>query len=73
MLGSQEQILLLLNSLTSFGGKWNDKNLIVNYKLCRNIGAQDNFSEINLKQVVFNLIESSKILNKENYKKNYFE
>lgn len=73
MLSSQEQLLLLLNSLTSFGEKWNEKNLIVNYKLCRNIGAQENFSEINLKQVVFNLIDASKILDKESYKKSYFE
>lgn len=75
ILSSQEQVLLFLNSLTFFGKKWNLNNLIIKYKLCRNIGDFRLFAQgIDIEKEIFKLIDQSTFIdNKEEYKKNYFE
>lgn len=72
-MSSQEQTLLLLNASTDLGKKWNEKELIVKYRLCRNIGNHKIFSDMDLEKNVYNLIDCSSIKDKAKYKQNFFE
>lgn len=72
-MSSQEQTLLLLNASTDIGRKWNEKELILKYRLCRNIGNHKIFSDIDLEKYVYNLIDSSSIEDKIKHKQDFFE
>lgn len=72
-MSSQEQTLLLLNASTDIGKKWNEKELIIKYRLCRNIGNHKVFADIDLEKYVYNLIDSSSIKDKIKHKQDFFE
>lgn len=72
-MSSQEQTLLLLNASTNIGKKWNEKELIIKYRLCRNIGSHKVFADVDLEKYVYSLIDNSSIKDKVKYKNDFFE
>lgn len=82
----QEQILLLVNSLTENGRKWNEKGYCIFFKLFRNVNTNEYFEDLDLKKIVYSQIDeyvatpNSKLKKYQfkeqdlaEFKKNYFE
>lgn len=82
----QEQILLLVNSLTENGRKWNEKGYCIFFKLFRNVNTNEYFEDLDLKKIVYSKIDeyvatpNSKLKKYQfkeqdlaEFKKNYFE
>lgn len=84
----QEQIILLANSLTENGEKWNEKGYCIFFKLFRNVNTKEYFEDLDLKEIVYNKIDKYiavdtnrnklekyqfKDQDLEEFKRNYFE
>ncbi|MHC5170920.1 putative phage abortive infection protein [Acinetobacter johnsonii] len=82
----QEQIILLVNSLTENGEKWNTKGYCVIFKLFRNVNAKEYFRDVDLSDIVYRKIDNYDVCNSnklkkyqfreqdlDSFKKNYFE
>lgn len=57
-MSNQEQSLLLINSMSTRGRKWVEKDLIIKYKLCRNIERGISFNGYKLEKYIYEVINS---------------